>query len=294
MRKHIRDFTGKVNFGKKKTEYANVPTKNKSLKSLYMIAVAVAFCVVAYQGYEIIMKMKSSSASGVIDWGVSFQTEGETPVGNAENSYLLKYGACFHGDESAKCVYLTFDAGYENGYTQTMLDILKANEVPAAFFLTGNYVKEQGELIKQMNQQGHTVANHTMSHPDMTRLTDDEFAKQLNGVAELYKEHTSEQMPAYFRPPAGKFDETTLQRAKDMGYKTILWSVAYGDWDNNAQPSEASALETLCSRTHNGAIILLHATSKTNSLILDEYIKTLKAQGYEFLPITALEWKQAQ
>ncbi len=290
MKNKMSEIKDKI-FQKQKRKKRVLKLSAGPYKALYILTVLVALCALIYQGYDILTKIKSASASDVIDWGVSFREKGTTPIGNADNDYLLSFSSCYHADETNKSVYLTFDAGYENGYTPAILDILKDNEVPAAFFLTGHFLKNEGDLVKRMANEGHIVGNHTMNHPDMTILDENEFASQINEAAEIYTQCTCEEMPMYFRPPAGKFNELTLKRAQNMGYKTILWSIAYNDWDNNAQPNCENAIETLCSRTHPGAIILLHATSKTNSLILDEYIKTLKSQGYEFLSLDELKWE---
>ena len=222
-------------------------------------------------------------------WGLSFRTEGAPPVGNAGSAQLQQYDAAFLGDPGEKVIYLTFDAGYENGSTEKILDTLKKHQVPAAFFLVGNYIEQNADLVRRMAQEGHTVGNHTMHHPDMSKISDKAaFQKELSDLENLYKEVTGEDLPKYYRPPQGNYSEENLKMAKELGYKTVFWSLAYADWDNNDQPNPDEAVEKLIRRTHDGAVILLHATSKTNAEILDRLITRWKDMGYRFAPLTEL------
>ena len=216
-------------------------------------------------------------------WGLSFRTEGAPPIGNAGQDQLKQYDAAYLGDVSRKVLYLTFDAGYENGCTEKILDILKAQQVPAAFFLVGNYLEKNADLVRRMVDEGHTVGNHTMHHYDMSRLTEkDAFTKELTELESLYKEVTGREMPKYYRPPQGIYSEENLRMAKDLGYKTVFWSLAYVDWNNDAQPTRETAFAKLLPRTHPGAVVLLHSTSKTNAEILEELITKWKEEGYTF------------
>jgi len=215
------------------------------------------------------------------DWGLSFQTEGAAPVGNATAEYLKDFGAYYLAGDNR--VYLTFDSGYENGYTEKILDVLKEEKVPAAFFLVGNYIEENPELVKRMEAEGHIVGNHTMSHPDMSAIEGQEaFEREICGLEDCYKEVTGKDMKKFYRPPQGKYSEANLEMAQKLGYKTIFWSLAYVDWYDNKQPTREDALNTLNSRIHPGAIVLLHSTSKTNSEILKELIQGWKKMGFEF------------
>ena len=224
--------------------------------------------------------------AGVIEtgaWGLSFQTEGQAPVGNASAQTLAEYDAVYVGKSGDKTLYLTFDAGYENGSTEKILDILKEQQVPAAFFLVGNYIEKNADLVRRMVQEGHTVGNHTMHHYDMSKLTTKEaFTKELRDLETLYKETTGQNMPKYYRPPQGIYSEENLNMARELGYKTVFWSLAYVDWNNDAQPSREEAFGKLLPRTHPGAVVLLHSTSKTNAEILEELIGKWKEEGYEF------------
>lgn len=223
------------------------------------------------------------------DWGLSFQNEGKPPIGNASAAELAQYNAFYVGDGSEKVIYLTFDAGYENGYTPAILDTLKKHNVPAAFFVVGNYLETAPELIRRMVAEGHLVGNHTYHHPDMSAISDEEtFAKELTAMEEGYKAITGQEMPKLYRPPQGKFSEQNLAAAKELGYKTYFWSLAYVDWYVDKQPTREEAFNKLIPRVHNGAIVLLHSTSKTNAEILDELLTRWEEAGYTFGKLTDL------
>ena len=216
-------------------------------------------------------------------WGLSFRQEGAAPIGNAGADQLKKYDAAYLGDTSEKVIYLTFDAGYENGCTAKILDTLQKHNVKAAFFLVGNYIARNADLVRRMVEEGHTVGNHTMHHPDMSKLKDKEaFAKELQDLEELFLEKTGKPLPKYYRPPQGIYSEENLKLAKDLGYKTVFWSLAYVDWKNDSQPSKEEAFSKLLPRIHPGAVALLHSTSETNAQILDELLTKWEEMGYRF------------
>ena len=216
-------------------------------------------------------------------WGLSFRQEGTAPIGNAGVDQLKKYDAAYLGDTSEKVIYLTFDAGYENGCTAKILDTLQKHNVKAAFFLVGNYIERNADLVRRMVEEGHTVGNHTMHHPDMSKLKDKEaFAKELQDLEELFLEKTGKPLPKYYRPPQGIYSEENLKLAKDLGYKTVFWSLAYVDWKNDSQPSKEEAFAKLLPRIHPGAVALLHSTSETNAQILDELLTKWEEMGYHF------------
>ena len=222
-------------------------------------------------------------------WGLSFRTEGAPPVGTAGSAQLKNYDAAFLGDASKKVIYLTFDAGYENGCTEQILDVLKKHNVPAAFFLVGHYMEKNGDLVRRMAAEGHIVGNHTMHHPDMSKLSDKAaFSKELLELETLYKEITGKDMPKYYRPPQGIYSEENLKMAKELGYKTVFWSLAYVDWNNDSQPTKEQAFSKLLPRIHNGAVVLLHSTSQTNAAILDELLYRWEDAGYTFASIDGL------
>ncbi len=224
------------------------------------------------------------SVSGEItNWGLSFQEEGQPPIGNVSQDALGKYNALFCTQEREKVLYITFDAGFENGNTEKILDALQKHGVKATFFLVGNYFETQPELVKRMVADGHLVGNHTYSHPDMSKIADEKsFEEELRKNEELYREITGKEMPKLYRPPQGKFCESNLEMAKKLGYHTVFWSLAYVDWYENDQPTREEAFSKLLPRIHPGAIVLLHSTSKTNGEILDELLTHWEEDGYQF------------
>ena len=242
---------------------------------ILLIAVVIALAVS--------VSVFASSALSTGSWGLSFRQEGAPPIGNAGKDQLRQYQAAYIGNTNEKVLYLTFDAGYENGYTAKILDTLKEKQVPAAFFLVGNYIRQSPDLVRRMVAEGHTVGNHTMHHYDMSRLSDKAaFSKELTDLEALYKETVGQELPKYYRPPQGIYSEENLKMAQELGYKTLFWSLAYVDWNNDAQPTREAAFAKLLPRTHNGAVVLLHSTSKTNAEILGELIDKWKAMGYRF------------
>ena len=222
-------------------------------------------------------------------WGLSFRTEGQSPIGPANGATLARYDAAYLGNTNEKVLYLTFDAGYENGCTAKILDILQKHNVPATFFLVGNYLETNPDLVRRMVAEGHTVGNHTMHHPDMSKISDIvEFQKELEDLEALYLKITGQKMEKYYRPPQGLYSEENLKMAQKLGYKTLFWSLAYVDWNNDKQPTKDYAFAKLLPRTHNGAVILLHSTSETNATILDELRTKWQEMGYRFAPISQL------
>lgn len=220
-------------------------------------------------------------------WYCIRNKEHRQPRLDADLSFVEEYNGYHvdknHGDNCPqKVVYFTFDAGYENGNVAKILNILRSENVPAAFFVLGNLIESNPDLILRMNEEGHTVCNHTYSHKSMVHCTEEEFAQELKRLEDCYYEKTGKTMPKYYRPPEGKFSRASIEYANNLGYKTIFWSFAYADWDNNRQMSPEAAKEKILSNIHNGAILLFHPTSGTNAAILGDVIKELKAQGYEF------------
>ena len=245
-------------------------------------AVAALLCLTA--AYELNHQRDAVAASGeVTNWGLSFQQEGQPPVANATSEYLSQFDAAYCMPASENTLYITFDAGFENGNTEKILDALKKHNVQATFFLVGNYFETQPDLVKRMVQEGHTVGNHTYSHPDMSKIADKEsFRQELEKNEALYQQVVGEAMPKLYRPPQGKFCESNLKLAQELGYHTIFWSLAYVDWYENDQPTPQQAFDKLLPRVHPGAIVLLHSTSKTNGEILDELLTKWEEMGYRF------------
>lgn len=231
----------------------------------------------------------AEASAAITDWGLSFQEEGAPPVANATSDYLKNYGALYVGDTEKKEIYITFDAGFENGNTAQILDALKKHNVKATFFLVGNYLETQPELVKRMVEEGHTVGNHTYSHPDMSKIGDTEsFSAELQKNEALFQEVTGQVMPKLYRPPQGKFCESNLQMASELGYSTVFWSLAYVDWYVDDQPTKEQAFSKLLPRVHPGAVVLLHSTSSTNAEILDELLTEWENMGYTFGDLEAL------
>jgi len=262
------------------------------------VAVAVALlCVVATVQYSrqgtndtaLTASTEVALPASASNWGLSFQTKGQAPIGNASVSDLAKNDAYYLGDTAKPSIYLTFDCGYENGYTGQILDVLKKHHAPAAFFVVGHMIESAPDLIRRMADEGHIVGNHTYHHPDMSQLsTPAAFQKELDDLAALYKETTGQELRKYYRPPQGKFSEQNLQQAKALGYKTVFWSLAYVDWYVDKQPSAEQAYAKLIPRIHNGSIVLLHSTSKTNADILDDLLTKWESMGYQFASLDEL------
>ncbi|MCI9068135.1 MAG: delta-lactam-biosynthetic de-N-acetylase [Lachnospiraceae bacterium] len=251
--------------------------------TLWLLCLVLAYLA----GYSLAFLAGPAQAEPILgevsNWGLSFQEKGKAPVGNAEADELKKYNAYYVDDTEEKVIYLTFDAGYENGNTAAILDALKKHQAPAAFFLVGNYMETSPDLVKRMVEEGHTVGNHTFHHPDMAQISEKSaFEKELTDLEALFEQTTGRTMTKFYRPPQGKYSEANLQMAKDMGYSTFFWSLAYVDWYENDQPTKEEAFEKLLGRIHPGAVVLLHSTSKTNGEILDELLTRWEEMGYRF------------
>ena len=236
-----------------------------------------------------VFRLLPGQALATGSWGLSFQKEGFAPRGPATVEELAALNAAYLADTTRQKIYLTFDSGYENGCTAKILDVLQKHQVPAAFFLVGNYIQRNPELVKRMVDEGHTVGNHTMHHYDMSRISDRaSFAKELTDLEDLYRQVTGRAMQKYYRPPQGIYSQENLEMAKELGYKTLFWSLAYVDWNNQNQPSREHAMSKLLPRIHNGAVVLLHSTSRTNAEILDEVLTEWKKMGYTFGDISEI------
>ncbi|MBE6915580.1 MAG: delta-lactam-biosynthetic de-N-acetylase [Ruminococcaceae bacterium] len=258
---------------------------------LVVFACLFALCLIPTGVSKLASTPETVSASAT-DWGLSFGKDGQAPVANASREHLEQFDAYYMGNPDEKKIYLTFDAGYENGYTEQILDVLKQHKVPAAFFLVGNYLETAPDLVKRMVEEGHIVGNHTYSHPDMSKIADARaFEQEIEKLEQGYRTVTGCELPRFYRPPQGKFSEENLKCAKDLGYKTVFWSLAYVDWYNDKQPTREEAMEKLTSRIHPGAIVLLHSTSKTNAEILDELLTEWREMGYAFASLDELTKK---
>lgn len=219
-------------------------------------------------------------------WGFVRKKDGVQPEFAAIYTKVLEeYKGIYVGNKEEQVVYLTFDEGYENGYTPAILDTLKEKECPATFFVTTPYVKKNADLVQRMIDEGHIVGNHTVNHPSMPSVTDDEKLKnEVMGLHDYIKENFNYEM-TYLRPPKGEYSERTVAISKDLGYKTVLWSQAYDDWDVNNQKGIEYAKKMILNNLHNGAVILLHAVSKDNTEVLGEVIDEIRNRGYEISPL---------
>lgn len=228
----------------------------------------------------------------LIPWGLKLNTTHTVPEVPAKVKALLdKYSGYYVGDTSSKVIYLTFDEGYENGYSGKILDTLKANNVKAAFFVTKPYITQNKDLIKRMVNEGHLVGNHTSRHPSMPSKTGDiaAFNLEFSDTEKAFKEVTGVEMLKFFRPPMGEFSEKSLYLTQKLGYRSIFWSFAHKDWEVNNQPKVDETINRVMTRSHNGEIMLLHAVSKTNTAALDTIIKELQSIGYRFADLRELK-----
>lgn len=226
-------------------------------------------------------------------FGFKKSKNGQLPSINEEGfkSIVDRHGAVFLGDTTKKELYLTFDNGYENGFTPKILDTLLAKKVPAIFFVTGHFVKEQPELLKRMAKEGHLIGNHSWSHPDMTTVPNQKIKDELTKVSDAVQQVIGQANMRYLRPPRGIFSDRTLAVTKDLGYTNVFWSVAYRDWDTKVQRGAKYAYDNVMTQLHPGAVILLHSVSKDNAEALGTIIDEARKQGYEFKSLDQLPKK---
>ena len=261
------------------------PLLRPALETIFLLAAAFLigqFTALAQNHFAPVSVVLPSS-----DWGLSFQENGQRTVANSSAEELAQYNAYYLNPTEEKILYLTFDAGYENGNTEAILDALKKHNAPATFFVVGSYISNNPDLIKRMTEEGHIVGNHTYTHPDMSSISSlEEFTDELSSVESAYQNITGQEMLKFYRPPQGKYSEENLQMAKDLGYSTFFWSLAYVDWYEDNQPAKEEAFDKLLNRIHPGSIVLLHNTSSTNAQILDELLTKWEEMGYQFHPLT--------
>ena len=221
-----------------------------------------------------------------IHWGYKKgRNEMQAEAGKAYDDLLAKYDAFYKGNPNDKVLYLTFDNGYENGYTDKILDVLKKAQVTATFFVTGHYLESAPGIAKRMVEEGHIIGNHSWSHPDMTKISDEKIIEELEKVERKTEEVTGQKGMKFLRPPRGIFSERTLKVAKDAGYYHVFWSIAFVDWETDKQRGWKYAYDKIMAQVHPGAVILLHTVSKDNADALEKVIQDLKARGYTFLSL---------
>lgn len=238
------------------------------------MAICIALCLTnvcyAEEGYNWHIKKRGNETPGFPDNAVIVTENGGVYIDSA---------SARAGD---KKIYLTFDAGYENGNIEKIMDVMKAQNVQGAFFILSNLIDKNPDLVKRMADDGHLVCNHTSNHKDMTKLTNEQILSNLQRLETKYKDVTGRDMEKIFRFPEGRYNERVLGLLNKSGYKTVFWSMAYDDWDNSRQMNPEIAKQKLLSTTHEGAILLLHPTSSTNAAILNDLICEWKNQGYTF------------
>lgn len=231
----------------------------------------------------IVSSAASAYSTATLHWGIPSAKNEETPYPGKEFHELTKkYDAIYMEHTKEKNIYLTFDNGYENGFTPKILDVLKEKKVPATFFITGQFVKEHPELVKRMADEGHIIGNHTWHHPKLTDVDDTRFAAELSKLKEEVGKITGQKEMKYIRPPEGVFSEKTLAAAKGLGYTHVFWSLAFMDWDVHNQHGSQYAYDNVMSKIHPGAVVLLHTISSDNAGALASIIDDLREKGYEF------------
>ncbi len=265
---------------------------NKKYIFLLLIIILIIVCVFVIQNNKNTI-YTSSNVTGYdnkkIEWGIKRNSNHEQPDLGSKNKELMeKYNGLCIGNNSQKNIYLTFDAGYEAGYTIKILDVLKEKGVSATFFITSHYLNTANEQVKRMIEEGHIIGNHTVNHKSMPEITDEEIEQEVMKLHQAVYEKYNYEM-RYIRPPKGEFSERTLKKCEDLGYKTVMWSFAYCDWDENKQPTIEEGKKKIIDNFHPGEIILLHSNSKTNSEILADIIDEARNQGYEFKTLDEFE-----
>jgi len=233
----------------------------------------------------------SPAAASGFGWGYKKNADHEVPDIGKYQEMLEEYGAYYADLSGDKNIYLTFDNGYEEGYTGDILDVLKKEQVPATFFVTGHYVETEPELVKRMVDEGHIVGNHSYHHPDFSILSKEAMKKELEDLEKAVSDISDQDEITYLRPPRGMFNEQTLQWANDLGYVHIFWSLAFKDWETNNQKGWKYAYEQVLEQVHPGAIVLLHTVSSDNAEALENLIKELREQGYQFKSLDDLVQK---
>ncbi len=262
----------------------NMRRNRMKIKVILSLLLAFALPIIGYASGGSVLNALSNS--NCLSWYCKKSESGNPPPLPSEFSFIKEYGG-YYLDEDAtdddKVIYLTFDCGYENGNIEKILDTLKRHDASGAFFVLKNLIKKNPELVTRMVNEGHLVCNHTSNHKDMTKMASiEDFKSELDELNGVMLDTVGHSLCPFYRPPEGKFNLENLKWASDLGYKTIFWSCAYDDWDNNRQMSSDKAMNKLMSRLHNGEVLLLHPTSSTNAAILDEFLTTLEDMGYRF------------
>lgn len=260
--------------------------------SIFVIAIFTFSIINSTQNLQTVQTSSesiSSLSNKKIEWGIKRNDNHMQPdLGSTNKKILDEYKGIAMGNSESKKVYLTFDEGYEAGYTEKILETLKQNEVKATFFITAHYVNSQPDLVEKMIEEGHIIGNHTVNHKSMPSLNLEEIKKEVMDLHTSIYERFGYEMK-YIRPPKGEYSEKTVAYCNSLGYTTVMWSFAYDDWDENKQGREEYAKKKILDNIHNGAVILLHGNSKDNTNVLDTCIKEIKKMGYEFASLDEFE-----
>lgn len=259
---------------------------NTKIFILIIIAITLIILSIILETNKSEKVLQTSSTASLsntsIGWGIKRNDNHEQPdLGKKNKELIEKYNGMAMGNKENKYVYITFDLGYEAGYTENILNTLKENDVNATFFITAHYVNTASDLVQRMINEGHIIGNHTVNHKSMPTLTEEQLTKEIMTLhTNIYERYNYEMR--YMRPPKGEYSERSLNVVTKLGYIPVMWSFAYADWDEAKQPSKQEGIDKIVKNVHNGEIMLLHATSKTNMEILDTVIKQIKEMGYEF------------
>ena len=255
---------------------------------LILVASVITGIIFLYKDEPVISTGTTTVSTKKVEWGIKRGDNNEQPdVGSTNKKLMEESNSIYLGDKDKKIIYLTFDLGYEAGYTDDILNTLKENDVTATFFITAHYVNTASELVQKMIDNNNIVGNHTVNHKSMPSLDDNTLKEEVMKLHDVVKEKFNYEMK-YIRPPKGEFSEKSLALSNELGYRTVMWSFAYADWEENNQPSKESAKKKIMENLHNGEVMLLHATSKTNRDILGEVIKEIKDKGYEIKSISEM------
>ena len=259
--------------------------KDKIIRSILTLGI---ICLILFE-FALVTNATETISNDLICWGFKREKNNNQPILDLTSKNILeKYNGFAIGNADTPYIYLTLELGYEAGYTAKILDVLKENNVKATFFITAHYLNTQETLVKKMLDEGHIVGNHTVNHKELVNLSDEEIKKEINDLSKSIYDKFGYEM-TYFRPPKGEYSERVIKLASELNYKTVLWSSAYDDWDENKQNREAYGKSKILDNLHNGCILLLHATSKDNMNILDSVIKETINKGYVFKKLNEFE-----
>lgn len=258
--------------------------KDKIVKHFFAFVILMV-CILQYSLYS----QATTLSNELLAWGFRRGENHEQSILDTESAKVIdEYDGIALGNKDSNKIYLTFDCGYEAGYTEKILDVLAENNVKATFFITAHYLNTAEDIVKRMIEEGHIVGNHTVNHKCLPNISDDEIKEEIMKLHNAVYEKFGYEM-TYFRPPKGEFSERVIDIASKLNYTTVMWSSAYDDWDETKQNREEYGKNKIVSNVHNGCVLLLHATSKDNSVILCDVINEIKNMGYEFKNINEFE-----